>query len=134
MPRRYNSCNICCHCRRAHQEFDTFRDPGGFQCLGIFDQWQEALKEGTADFDETIDIYQTIPASAVKYGIRLITSPVYISPYLSLLNQADDENTFKTGAASMLGLMGMYRYPEQPGKQITKDLLIKIAWLMVVLR
>ncbi len=42
--------------------------PVDFSASEFFDQWQEALKEGTADFDETIDIYQTIPASAVKYG------------------------------------------------------------------
>lgn len=125
MPRRYNSRNICCHCRRADQEFDTFRDPGGFQCLGIFDQWQEALKEGTADFDETIDIYQTIPASAVKYGIRLITSPVYISPYLSLLNQADDEKYVQNWRRFNAWANGHVPLSGATAKQITKDLLIK---------
>ncbi|MBT2717308.1 alpha/beta fold hydrolase [Bacillus sp. ISL-57] len=99
--------------------------PVDFSASEFFDQWQEALKEGTADFDETIDIYQTIPASAVKYGIRLITSPIYISPYLSLLNQADDEKYVQNWRRFNAWANGHVPLSGAAAKQISKDLLIK---------
>ncbi|PJN89703.1 alpha/beta fold hydrolase [Bacillus sp. mrc49] len=99
--------------------------PIDFSASQFFDQWQEAMKEGTADFDETIDIYQTIPASAVKYGIRLITSPVYLSPYLSLLNQADDEKYVQNWRRFNAWANGHVPLSGAAAKQITKDLLIK---------
>ncbi|MGE6376242.1 alpha/beta fold hydrolase [Peribacillus muralis] len=99
--------------------------PIDFSTSQFFDQWQEAMKEGTANFDETIDIYQTIPASAVKYGIRLITSPVYFSPYLSLLNQADDEKYVQNWRRFNAWTNGHVPLSGAAAKQITKDLLIK---------
>ncbi|WP_236712641.1 alpha/beta fold hydrolase [Peribacillus muralis] len=99
--------------------------PIDFSSSQFFDQWQEALKEGTADFDDTIDIYQTIPASAVKYGIRLITSPVYLSPYLSLLNQADDEKYVQNWRRFNAWTNGHVPLSGAAAKQITKDLLIE---------
>ncbi|MGG4268154.1 alpha/beta fold hydrolase [Peribacillus simplex] len=99
--------------------------PVDFSASEFFDQWQEALREGTVDFDETIDIYQTIPASAVKYGIRLITSPIYISPYLSLLNQADDAEYVKHWRRFNAWTNGHVPLSGAAAKQITKDLLIE---------
>ncbi|WP_409300277.1 alpha/beta fold hydrolase [Peribacillus sp. SCS-155] len=55
-----------------------------------FDQWAEALREDSINFDDLWDILQIIPASAMKQGTRLITTPLSFSPYLSLLNKADD--------------------------------------------
>ncbi|MFY0781571.1 alpha/beta fold hydrolase [Peribacillus simplex] len=99
--------------------------PVDFSASEFFDQWQEALKEGTADFNDTIDIYQTIPASAVKYGIRLITSPIYISPYLSLLNQADDDEYVQNWRRFNAWVNGHVPLSGAAAKQLTKDLLIK---------
>ncbi|WP_081415840.1 alpha/beta fold hydrolase [Peribacillus kribbensis] len=55
-----------------------------------FDQWEQSFKEGKANFDDVLDVLQVLPGFAVQFGIRLITSPIYYSPYLSLLNKADN--------------------------------------------
>ncbi|CAH0147449.1 Poly(3-hydroxyalkanoate) polymerase subunit PhaC [Peribacillus sp. Bi96] len=99
--------------------------PIDFSASPFFDQWQEAIKEGTADFDETIDIFQTIPASAVQYGIRLMTSPIYISPYLSLLNEADNEEYVQNWRRFNAWTNGHVPLSGAAAKQITKDLVIK---------
>jgi polyhydroxyalkanoate synthase subunit PhaC len=64
--------------------------PVDFSHSPSFHQWSVAVREGTANFDDYLDVFQVIPASAVQQGIRLVTSPVYFSPYLSLLSKADD--------------------------------------------
>ncbi|WP_156187530.1 alpha/beta fold hydrolase [Peribacillus loiseleuriae] len=69
--------------------------PIDFESVPQFDQWTEALREGRVSFDEILDVFQIVPAKAVKSGMRLMTSPVYVSPLLSLLYRADDEEYVK---------------------------------------
>jgi polyhydroxyalkanoate synthase subunit PhaC len=64
--------------------------PIDFSHFPIFDQWSKAVTDGSVNFDEFIDAIQIVPASNMKKGMRLLTSPVYYSPYLSLLNKADN--------------------------------------------
>ncbi|WP_419880942.1 alpha/beta fold hydrolase [Peribacillus sp. B-H-3] len=64
--------------------------PVDFSHSPTFDQWAEAIRDDSANFDEFLDAIHIIPAGYVKKGMRLITSPIYYSPYLSLLNKADD--------------------------------------------
>lgn len=65
--------------------------PIEFSGWQIFDQWAEAMKEENLDFDDAIDAIGLIPSKLMEAGVRLITSPIYFSPYLSLLNRANDE-------------------------------------------
>ncbi|MDQ0154872.1 alpha/beta fold hydrolase [Robertmurraya andreesenii] len=65
--------------------------PIDFSNAHIFDQWAEVVKEEELDFDDFIDSIGLIPPKFVEAGVRLITSPIYFSPYLSLLNKANDE-------------------------------------------
>lgn len=69
--------------------------PIDFESVPQFDQWTEALRERRVSFDEILDVFQIVPAKAVKSGMRLMTSPVYVSPLLSLLYRADDEEYVK---------------------------------------
>lgn len=64
--------------------------PVDFGHSPVLDQWSVAIQEGNVNFDELLDVFQTVPASAVKAGIRLLVTPIYFSPYLSLLSKADD--------------------------------------------
>ncbi|MBS4171714.1 alpha/beta fold hydrolase [Bacillus sp. FJAT-49736] len=66
--------------------------PIDFQHFPSYDQWLEALREGYINVDDFIDAYGIVPAEFVKFGVRLLTSPVYLSHYLSLLNRSDDPN------------------------------------------
>ncbi|MDQ0216993.1 alpha/beta fold hydrolase [Peribacillus cavernae] len=65
--------------------------PIDFSGMPTFDQWAAEIKKGNVNFDELIDVYGTVPADFIQAGIRLTTSPLYFSHYLSLLNKADDK-------------------------------------------
>ncbi|MBT2687590.1 alpha/beta fold hydrolase [Bacillus sp. ISL-47] len=69
--------------------------PIDFSHVPVFDQWAEELRETGADLDSILDAWGLIPAPAIKTGMRLVTSPVYYSPYLSLLSRADNEEYAK---------------------------------------
>ena len=61
-----------------------------------FSEWVSAFHQEKVDFDHFINTMGLIPASAMETGMRLLTSPIYYSPYLSLLNRAyDDEYRYK---------------------------------------
>lgn len=64
--------------------------PIDFAGFPVLDAWGEALRAGDIDFDLFIQAYGIIPARWIEAGMRLLTSPVYFSPYLSLLQRAPD--------------------------------------------
>lgn len=65
--------------------------PVDFSTVPVFDKWADELREGDTNLDSILDAWGLIPASVIKTGMRLVTSPVYYSPYLSLLSRADNE-------------------------------------------
>ncbi|WP_264804644.1 alpha/beta fold hydrolase [Cytobacillus sp. NCCP-133] len=65
--------------------------PVDFSKVALFDQWAAALRDGDTDPNAILDAWGLIPAPAIKAGMRLVTSPLYFSPYLSLLSRADNE-------------------------------------------
>ncbi|MGE8205237.1 alpha/beta fold hydrolase [Heyndrickxia sp. NPDC080065] len=64
--------------------------PIDFQYVPNYSNWKKPLTEKQTNFDEILDSVGLISPLFIYYGIRLITSPVYYSPYLSLLNHAYD--------------------------------------------
>jgi polyhydroxyalkanoate synthase subunit PhaC len=54
-----------------------------------FDQWSLAARDGSANFDGFLDAVQTVPPKFIKEGLRLLSSPLYYSKYLTLLSIAD---------------------------------------------
>jgi polyhydroxyalkanoate synthase subunit PhaC len=67
--------------------------PIDFSHWPIYNQWIKTMREEDLDFDEAIDAIGLIPSRLMEMGVRLITSPVYFSPYLSLLNKAHNEQS-----------------------------------------
>lgn len=65
--------------------------PIDFSYWPIFDQWVSVIKEEDLDFNSTIETIGLIPSRFMEVGLRLITSPIYYSHILSLLNKADNE-------------------------------------------
>jgi polyhydroxyalkanoate synthase subunit PhaC len=65
--------------------------PIDFTATPIFDKWAKAAREGKIDFNRMIDVFGIIPAKFMEAGMRLVASPIYYSPYLSLLNRAYDD-------------------------------------------
>ncbi|MCS0788122.1 alpha/beta fold hydrolase [Cytobacillus firmus] len=65
--------------------------PVDFSIVPVFDKWAEELRNGDWSLDSIFEAWGLIPSFAIKSGMRLFTSPIYYSPYLSLLARADDE-------------------------------------------
>ncbi|MFD2445468.1 alpha/beta fold hydrolase [Bacillus sp. CGMCC 1.16607] len=64
--------------------------PIDFSFTPIFKNWSDAIRNETIDVEELI-VTPVIPSEFVRIGMRLLSSPVYVSPYLSLLARVDDE-------------------------------------------
>jgi polyhydroxyalkanoate synthase len=65
--------------------------PIDFQTMPAFDKWVDALRKNELDFQPFFETIGLVPALMMRAGMRLLTSPIYVSPYLSLLNRAYDE-------------------------------------------
>ena len=56
-----------------------------------YDKLAKANKEGKLDLNRLLKATGLIPANYIKAGMRMVTNPIYFSPYLSLLNKAYDD-------------------------------------------
>lgn len=65
--------------------------PIDFSVWPTFSQWIQALRVEELSFERLINQVGLIPSRHMEAGVRLITSPMYVSPYLSLLNKANNE-------------------------------------------
>ncbi|MGD6817229.1 alpha/beta fold hydrolase [Metabacillus sp. 84] len=63
--------------------------PIDFHKYEVFDQITEGLRKGKADLDPLFDAVGIIPAFFMKAGLRMVSYPIYYSPYLSLLKRVD---------------------------------------------
>ncbi|WP_445492359.1 alpha/beta fold hydrolase [Niallia sp. 03133] len=64
--------------------------PIDFSTFPVYDLWLDALRNGDIEMDELIDKIGIVPPSAIKYGTRLIVSPVSYAHYLALLSRSTD--------------------------------------------
>lgn len=65
--------------------------PVDFETAPYFDKLAQATKEGRLDFTNLLETTGIIPAKMLKWAMRMVTSPIYFTPYLSLLNKAYDD-------------------------------------------
>ncbi|MBW3110815.1 alpha/beta fold hydrolase [Bacillus sp. MCCB 382] len=68
-----------------------FVTPIDFNQIPDYRSWVEALKKDELDVPAFVEEMNIIPAPFVRYGMRALTSPIYLSPYFSLLNRAYDK-------------------------------------------
>ncbi|MEM5017612.1 alpha/beta fold hydrolase [Metabacillus indicus] len=69
-----------------------FSTPVDFEVFPVFDEWANAVKKDSLSLDEVIEKKGILPEQYVETGIRLLTSPIYYSPYLDLVAKADDSD------------------------------------------
>ncbi|MDQ0232724.1 alpha/beta fold hydrolase [Metabacillus malikii] len=65
--------------------------PIDFSTIPFLENWAQAIKDGTFDVAEMIDVVGLVPASAMGVGMRIITSPLYYSPQAALLQKSYDD-------------------------------------------
>lgn len=68
-----------------------FVTPIDFDQIPDYRSWVEALKNDELDVPAFVEEMNIIPAPFVRYGMRALTAPIYLSPYFSLLNRAYDK-------------------------------------------
>ncbi|MDX8288448.1 alpha/beta fold hydrolase [Metabacillus indicus] len=65
--------------------------PIDFEETNVYSKWLYELRSANeTDINQMTEWSRLISASEVKAGMRLLTSPVYFSPYLALLGRTDD--------------------------------------------
>ncbi|WML39673.1 alpha/beta fold hydrolase [Neobacillus sp. OS1-2] len=65
--------------------------PIDFSVAAIPEHVANGLKEGNSPLNRFIDVYGIIPPHYVEAMFRSVTSPVYTSPYVTLLTRANDK-------------------------------------------
>ncbi|MCC5802118.1 alpha/beta fold hydrolase [Rossellomorea vietnamensis] len=92
-----------------------FVTPIDFGQVPAYHNWVQALKKDEIDLPGIMERIDLIPAPMIRYGMRALTSPIYYSPYLSLLNKAYDPdyahywrrfNQWTNDHISLTGAMG----------------------------
>jgi polyhydroxyalkanoate synthase subunit PhaC len=89
----------------------------------MMSNWQTALKNGDIVLDDIIDEYGIIPAKLVEHCLRLFTSPISFSPYLSLLGHLDDDKYIDKWGRFQKWVKGHIPFVGATLKQILNDLL-----------
>jgi polyhydroxyalkanoate synthase len=101
-----------------------FVTPVDFSDPPFFDKWVSELRKKEVSFEKYINEIGVIPASQVESGIRLITSPVYLSPYLSLLLNANDKDYVEKWDRFNNWTKGHIPLAGNAAIQLAKDLII----------
>jgi len=101
-----------------------FVTPVDFSYFPKFDLLHQAIKEERIDLSPLIDGLGIIPAAFINYGVRLITSPVYISPYLSLLEKGHNQEYAHKWSLFNKWTKEHIAFPGAALKQIVNDLII----------
>ncbi|APH03789.1 alpha/beta fold hydrolase [Bacillus weihaiensis] len=65
--------------------------PIDFETVPYFKEIAQASKEGLLDVNDLLETTGLVSGRAMKAAMRMVTSPIYFSPYLSLLNKAYDD-------------------------------------------
>ncbi|MGG3624583.1 alpha/beta fold hydrolase [Bacillus gobiensis] len=95
--------------------------PIDFHQYPVFDQWIEALKDGEIDHS-IIDAIGIVPAKFMEAGMRMVSSPVYFSHYLSLLARADNQEYVDHWRRFNKWTVGHVPFPGKALKQLTENI------------
>nr|MBA5585149.1 alpha/beta fold hydrolase [Anaerobacillus isosaccharinicus]QOY38461.1 alpha/beta fold hydrolase [Anaerobacillus isosaccharinicus] len=68
-----------------------FVTPLDFSQLPLTEEWRKMLKMEQKTIEQLIDQYGILPAKVIDKGIKLLTSPITLSPYLALLEHAENQ-------------------------------------------
>lgn len=68
-----------------------FVTPLDFSQLSLTEEWRKMLKTEQSTIEQLIDQYGILPAKLIDKGIKLLTSPISLTPYLALLEHSDDQ-------------------------------------------
>lgn len=95
--------------------------PVDFSVMAGPKKWAEGLKNGDLNISRLVDVYGNIPASFMKSMFRAVTSPVYYTPYVSLLNRAYDKKYVDKWARMNKWTSGHVAFAGAAFKQMMED-------------
>lgn len=96
--------------------------PIDFSVANMPEKWAEGLKEGAFNIDRLIDVYGLIPPHIIEGMFRSVTSPVYYSPYVTLLTRANDERFVEKWRRMNKWTKGHVPFTGEAFRQLTNDL------------
>lgn len=97
--------------------------PIDFSEIPVFDKLLKGVRDGDVSFNEYIEEIGIVPALSVEAGVRLITSPIYYSPYLSLFFRADDPTYVEKWRRFNTWTKGHIPLAGKTALQISEDLI-----------
>lgn len=97
--------------------------PIDFEKIPYFDSWIQSLREERVSFDSYLDEMGIIPGPKVKAGMRLLTSPIYYTPYLSLMRKAQDPEYVDKWIRFNTWTKGHIPLSAKTAQQLTNDLV-----------
>ncbi|WP_066299106.1 alpha/beta fold hydrolase [Bacillus sp. FJAT-29937] len=97
--------------------------PIDFSTFPIFDKWLMAAQNGHLDFDRLLETIGLVPAPFIEAGVRILTSPLYYSHYLSLLNRSYDKEYVDHWRRFNHWTKSHIPFPSASLKQFKNDLL-----------
>ncbi|PKG23628.1 alpha/beta fold hydrolase [Niallia nealsonii] len=97
--------------------------PIDFSTFPVYGNWLEALRNGDIYIDDLVDKMGMIPPSSIKYGTRLLVSPVAYSHYLALLNQANNPSYREKWTRMNKWTIDHIPLSKESFKQIMNDLI-----------
>jgi polyhydroxyalkanoate synthase subunit PhaC len=65
--------------------------PFNFEPVSMPDKWAEGFKNDAFNLERMLDVHSIIPSEYVQAFFRGMGSPIYFSPYVSLMNRIDDD-------------------------------------------
>ena len=98
--------------------------PIDFSSFPLFDNWFKAAKNGQLNFDSLFETLGLVPAPIIEAGVRAITSPIYFSQYLSLLNKSYDKEYVDHWQRFNHWTKSHIPFPGAALKQIMDDMII----------
>ncbi|MED4207429.1 alpha/beta fold hydrolase [Neobacillus mesonae] len=98
--------------------------PIDFSSFPTFKKWLDAAKNGQLNIDDPLDTIGLVPAPVIEAGVRAITSPVYFSHYLSLLNRSYDKDYVDHWYRFNHWTKSHIPFPSAALKQVINDMVI----------
>ncbi|GHH98877.1 alpha/beta fold hydrolase [Neobacillus kokaensis] len=98
--------------------------PIDFSSFPAFEKWFDAAKNGQLNFDDPLDTIGLVPGPVIQAGVRAITSPIYFSHYLSLLNRSYDKDYVDHWHRFNHWTNNHIPFPSAALKQVINDMVI----------
>ncbi|MCM3585621.1 alpha/beta fold hydrolase [Mesobacillus maritimus] len=102
-----------------------FAAPIDFKNIPYMSNWHQALREGGLKPEGLIDEYGVVPAQAMEFGLRLMTAPINVTPYLALLGRMNDKKYIEKWRKFDKWVKGHVPFAGTAFKELLHEMVVK---------